>query len=554
LPLALAALAALAAAATSCATPPGSLPVAAATTTPQPASPRVAAPAPPQAAPPRAAAPVPAAVPEAPAATAAAPAAPASPAAERGEPPRASVSASADPLRESARSYLESSLSRYRRVTAPNGAAAAALLLEGRELVALRITVRAAPAPGADATAAAASSYADSALYALVLEAAARGSTLSAALRAAGAAARVSRDRPGEAELSVECPSVAVFELSRALIAGLASPILEPEAFGLARKRLLLEELAKEGDPDSRAGAELLGAASPVAKGGREGLPPSPAKDAAALLNRITPTEASALWASVGADRLSAAAVGGADPEALAAALAAALGAWPSPRPAAQAPRPRSKVGSAAAAPLGSLRGAAMLAGAFPAPSGRGPEELNAEYGATLIAIEMLRDLLGRDLEASCGLGASASVGAPERPGEAATLAIRGIRDLPAAKAAAEAAIASIASGSCLGPGPGSPMSPIAARLGYYRARVLVGYYSGGTPRRIAARVAASVSAGGDGTDYFRAALSIAAASPEEVARAARERLAAGPASWVALGDPAIVDGARIGAAAPASP
>jgi hypothetical protein len=359
-----------------------------------------------------------------------------------------------------------------------------------------------------------------------VLEAASRGPELSAALRAAGAEASLDFEGPDEAALEVDCPVEAVDPLARALAGALASPGLDRDSFEPARRKLFLAELRKEGEPSSSAAARTRSAS------------------AAKTLNRITPAEAASLWdSSIGGDRVSVVVVGEIDPPAAAEGVAKALGAWPSRGPGAAPSRDAEAAlpsgGALQAAPLGSAPGSApgcaLLACEF-RPSlpgglgGTGP----GDYGAALTALAMLGELLERELPIACGPGATAEIRLPDIPGDSALVIVRGISDPLAAKAAVESSVAVLSSGSCAGAAPGGGDAAIASRLGRYKARAIVDYYSGCDSAEIARRIARSLAAGGDGTDYFRAAALIAAAGAADVERFARERLSGGSAQWAA--------------------
>lgn|GEM_PF-2278343 len=473
---------------------------------------------------------------------------PASPVASRAEEPRAGKArgpavADAGPLGELGRSYLESSLSRYRRARSASGADIAVLCLGGRKRAALRASIR------ADRSA---SRGKEALVDALALAAAVRGPALAAALRDAGAEAELDLEAPGEVALSISCPIGGIEALSRTVAEALASPVFEQDSFEAARRALVLYELKKEGDPISRAIA--------VAEEG--------ADDAASFLNRITLSTASASWkASFAADRVAIVVVGDVDPQSLAEGLAEAFGALPAraepsvearaavvvtvaapvaaPAQAEAAAQPaRVAAGSLRSAPVTSLPGAAILRVEFPAPlQTEGGAAQSDDYGPMLVAIAMLGDLLEREITAACGSGVRVVAEAPEDPIAPASVTVRGTFDRLAARAAIERSISALASGSCASTSPVEPLSPIASRLGRYKAKALVALYEGGSSPEIAARVTRSIAAGGDGTDYFRAAALIASVGADDVLRAARARLAEGSSAWAVVGDPSIAGG-----------
>jgi hypothetical protein len=357
-------------------------------------------------------------------------------------------------------------------------------------------------------------------------------------LAKSGAVFSFRRDDSGEVSLAIDCPVENLMDALSLVARELAAPSFSQKDLDQALREARVAARRELGDPILRARAELRslreGGAEKQAPAGQQPTAlgvaaPAPKAEREELLRR---------WSrSFGAERLSLVVVADLDPNELAAAIAAAFGALP--RRGAR-PEPESDTGltrSFKALPLGSMPGLALIRAEL-----RGPPPGGLEFAAMTVDFVMLDELIADELGASEGASKGAlprsAVGYPY-----ASVSVLGTADPASAKAAVDRAVRELASGLCLDPlGGRGALRPIALALEAYKSKTIGSWYSrAASSEAMAALIERDLATGGDGGSLFRLASRIAELGAEDLVRAAKIWILGGEASWVALGDPALV-------------
>jgi predicted Zn-dependent peptidase len=440
--------------------------------------------------------------------------------------------------------YMNASLADYLRERLPNGATLAVKRQAGRKTAAARIALardgREAPASEAGYEALA---LATAARAAVGSEA---GSVERAAFEA-GASMELRLDDYDDVALEVLGPPEGMAAVLGRIARALAAPAFLPEDFDRALREARVAERRESGDPLVRAGSELR---AELYRDHPYGLPPG---GTASSLAAATREGVMRYWsARFAPERLVVVVVGDFEGAAFARELELEFGALPSgsagaaagggPAAATQA---RSSPGLPVrpwfkALPLSGMPGSALLRGEFAAPAASSPD-----YPAMTVALAMLDDLLLEALRGGKGLAYGAWTRLSSASAPSVSLTVYKTGDPAAAKAAVDGAIADIARGLCIDSSSAEGgLGKVELSLEAYKARSITAVYAkGASSEGMAARIARDLASGGDGTAMFRMASRIASVRAEDVVRVARQRLLEGPSAWIALGDPALVDG-----------
>jgi zinc protease len=263
---------------------------------------------------------------------------------------------------------------------------------------------------------------------------------------------------------------------------------------------------------------------------------------------------------TVGSGRIFIVAVGDFDPPKLVAGLNATFGAMP--RTAYVRPPVPSFTGRVKPdlliVPFPQSEGLAYLRGDFAMPGPRDPD-----YAASLVAFDLLSDVLfeivrtrnGAAYSASAGVhGVEASYGditvfKSSVPGQLKPLIDQSIAVITSGRSLGGNVSVSAAGKSGIGTaqtGSAGSFVPIAEALPFYKTKYLAEFYSGQqTNISIAAQVAWSIIYNGDYRDYLLLMDRIQAVTADDVVRVAGRYLVGNPTVWAVLGDPALLSGVK---------
>ena len=395
------------------------------------------------------------------------------------------------------------------------------------------------------------------------------------ALRESSAELSLVLDRGSGPALQLSCPEGSLFPILDLLGRSFAAPAFRAADFEACLWKLRVEERRRSSDRARLAGLELGASLR-----GESWLDRRPAGEASSLAG-LSLAEVVRFWKDYAAGPgLRILAVGGVDREALVARLSSpqglALGSLPDSRSlavagsratapstapsTASATAPATLPASGSGAPSALARTVALSLPAEapplivkPVPGSSGwaialgeydaPSIASADFAALRVATTALGDLLSRELGTLGGRERLRLVLDAGGPG-AGSVELSGGADADAALGCFERALAELVSGRCVDPvSPDGALTSLAAALSYYRERGIVDFYEPFAPSgAMADELSRVVASGAEAAEFYKTAGRMAAVNASEVRRAAAKYLSPGALSWIALGDPSLLD------------